>query len=121
MIEPPASAIWQLPFPTAHTAVLAQAAQSLVERIYNPGFSYHKAGVFLTDIVRNTQRQQSLLLPLETERQVRLMEAVDRLNKKSQHTLRPLSMGCQRGWDMKRERLSGRYTTRLNEVLKARA
>jgi hypothetical protein len=50
--------------------------------------------VFLTDIVRNTQRQQSLLLPLETERQVRLMEAVDRLNKKyGQHTLRPLSMG----------------------------
>lgn len=117
-----ASVSWQLPFPTAYTAALAQAAQALLERVYKPGFSYHKAGVFLTDIVRNTQRQQSLLLPLETERQVRLMEAVDRLNKKyGQHTLRPLSMGFQQGWDMKRERLSGKYTTRLDEVLKARA
>jgi DNA polymerase V len=63
-----------------------------------------------------------LLLSLETERQVRLMEAADRLNKKyGQHTLRPLSMGFQRAWDMKRERLSGRYTTRLDEMLKARA
>lgn len=117
-----ASVSWQLPFPTSYTAALTQAAQALVERIYKPGFSYHKAGVFLTDIVRDTQRQQSLLLPLETERQVRLMETVDRLNKKcGQHTLRPLSMGFQRRWDMKQGHLSGRYTTRLDEVLKAHA
>jgi DNA polymerase V len=117
-----ASVSWQLPFPTSYTAALAQAAQTLVERVYKQGFSYHKAGVFLTDIVRDTQRQQSLLLSLETERQVRLMEAVDRLNKKyGQHTLRPLSMGFEQEWQMKQGHLSGRYTTRLDEVLKARA
>jgi len=89
--------------------------------VYKPGFSYHKAGVFLTDIVRDTQRQQSMLESLETERQARLMEAVDRLNQKyGRHTLHPLSMGLGQGWNMKRERVSGRYTTKLDEVLKAR-
>ena len=116
-----ASVSWQLPFPTAYTAALAQAAQALVERVYKPGFSYHKAGVFLTDIVRDTQRQQSLMTPLESERQARLMEAVDRLNRKyGRHTLRPLAMGFGQGWQMKRERVSGRYTTQLDEVLRAR-
>jgi Nucleotidyltransferase/DNA polymerase involved in DNA repair len=116
-----ASASWQLPFPTSYPAGLAQAAQALVARVYKAGFSYHKAGVFLTDIVRDTQRQQSLLVPLETERQVRLMEAVDQLNKRyGRHTLRPLSMGFEQGWNMRRERVSGRYTTQLDEVLKAR-
>lgn len=116
-----ASASWQLPFTTSYPAGLAQAAQGLVARVYKPGFSYHKAGVFLTDIVKDTQRQQSLLVPLETERQVRLMEAVDQLNKRyGPHTLRPLSMGLEQGWNMKREQVSCRYTTQLAEVLKAR-
>src|SRR6185295_4379777 len=95
-----ASASWQLPFPTSYPAGLAQAAQALVARVYKAGFSYHKAGVFLTDIVKDSQRQQSLLVPLETERQVRLMEAVDRLNKRyGRHMLRPLSMGLEQSWN----------------------
>ncbi|HJQ26914.1 MAG TPA: DUF4113 domain-containing protein [Blastocatellia bacterium] len=116
-----AAASWRLPFPTSYPAALAQAAQALVAQVYKPGFGYHKPGVFLTDIVRDTQRQQSLLVPLESERYARLMEAVDALNRRyGRHTIRPLSMGTGRTWDMRRERMSGRYTTKLGEVLKAR-
>ena len=47
---------------------------------------------------------------------------MDQVNKKySQHTLRPLSMGFKRGWEMKQEHLSSIYTTPLDEVLRARA
>lgn len=68
------------------------------------------------------QHGHTFLSPLETVRGVRLIEAVDRLNKKyGQHTPRPLSMGCHQDGDMKWEPLSGRYTTRLDEVLKVRA
>ena len=116
-----ASASWQLPFPTSYPAGLAEAARALVAQVYKAGFSYHKAGVFLTDIVRDTQRQQSLLVPMESERHERLMEAIDRLNRRyGRHTLRPLSMGLGQSWNMKREKVSARYTTQLGEVLQAR-
>ncbi|MBC7932656.1 MAG: DUF4113 domain-containing protein, partial [Rubrivivax sp.] len=89
---------------------------------YKPGFVYHKAGVFLTDIVAETERQQSLLLRIDGERRLRLMEAVDRINRKhGRHTVRPLALGLDREWEMRRGRVSGRYTTRLNEVLRVKA
>jgi DNA polymerase V len=50
------------------------------------------------------------------------MEAVDRINQKhGRHTVRPLAMEHDRAWKMKRGRLSGRYTTRLDEVLRVKA
>lgn len=59
---------------------------------------------------------------MDDERRLRLMEAVDGINRKhGRHTARPLAMGYDRGWEMKRGRLSGRYTTRLDEVLRVRA
>jgi DNA polymerase V len=117
-----ASASWQLPFPTSYTPVIVAAAHALLERVYKPGFVYHKAGVFLTDIVPDTERQQSILVGIDSERRARLMQAVDQLNKRyGSHTVRPLAVSYQHGWEMRREHLSPRYTTRLNEVLRVKA
>ena len=117
-----AAASWRLPFPTSFTPALVEAAKALLSRVYRPGFVYQKAGIFLTDIVADVERQQSLLLRIDGERRIRLMEAVDRINRKhGRHTVRPLSLGHHHGWEVRRGRLSGRYTTRLDEVLKVRA
>jgi DNA polymerase V len=117
-----AAASWRLPFPTSFTPSLVAAARQLLGRVYKPGFVYHKAGVFLTDIVPEAERQQDLALGADGGRRLRLMEAVDGINRKhGRHTVRPLGMGHERAWEMKRGRLSGRYTTRLDEVLKVRA
>ena len=117
-----AAASLRLPFPTSYTPALVAAARELLERIYKAGFIYHKAGVFLTDIVADAERQQSLMLRMDGERHLRLMEAVDRINRRhGRHTVRPLAMGSDRQWEMRRGRLSGRYTTRLDEVLSVKA
>jgi DNA polymerase V len=117
-----AAASWRLPFPTSYTPAIVSAAWELLERVHKPGFVYHKAGVFLTDIVADAERQQSLMLGIDDERRTRLMEAVDRINHKhGRHTVRPLAMGQERPWKMKRGCLSGRYTTRLEEVLRVKA
>lgn len=117
-----AAASWQLPFPTSYTPAINNAAEALLERVYKPGFVYHKAGIFLSDIVAETERQQSLLLRIDDERRARLMKAVDRINRKhGRYTVRPLALGHERGWEMRREHLSGRYTTRLNEILSVKA
>jgi DNA polymerase V len=117
-----AAASWQLPFPTSYTPAIVEAAKALLVRVYKPGFVYYKAGVFLTDIVADAERQQSLILRADGERHLRLMKAVDKINcKYGRHTVRTLAMGNDWRWEMRRERLSGRYTTRLDEVLRVKA
>jgi DNA polymerase V len=99
-------------------ALLGVALQ-LLERVYKHGFIYHKSGVFLTDIVPDTEKQRHLVLRPDDERNSRLMDAVDRINRKhGRHTVRPLAVGFDHSWEMKQARLSPRYTTRVNEVLK---
>jgi DNA polymerase V len=116
------AASWQLPFPTSYTPGIINAAQSLLERIYKPGFVYHKAGIFLSDIVPDTERQQSILTGIDDERRVRVMRAVDEINRRhGRYTVRPLAVSSERGWEMKRQHVSPRYTTRLDEVLRVKA
>jgi DNA polymerase V len=90
--------------------------------VYRPGFVYHKAGVFLTDIVPESERQQSVLAGIDDERLLRAMYAVDGINcRHRRYTVRPLSLGVGRDWDMRRQKVSPRYTTRIDEVLRVKA
>ena len=90
--------------------------------MYRPGFVYHKAGVFLTDIVPESERQQSVLAKIDDERRLRAMYAVDAINRRhGRYTVRPLAMSSGRDWDMRRQQLSPRYTTRIDEVLRVKA
>jgi DNA polymerase V len=116
-----ASASWRLMLPTSYPPALVSAALPLLERVYKPGFVYHKAGVFLTDVVPASEKQQSFMERADDERQTRVMGAVDRINRKhGRNTIRPLSMGFGHQWAMKQGRVSPRYTTRLDEVLRVR-
>lgn len=117
-----AAASLRLPYPISYTPALIAAAEELLNRVYKPGFTYHKAGAFLTDIVADTERQQSILSGIDDDRRISLMEAVDRINRRhGSYTVRPLAVSCDRGWEMRREHLSPRYTTRINEVLSVKA
>ena len=90
--------------------------------MYRPGYVYHKAGIYLDDIVPDRSAQESLLMKVDHEKQSRLMEAIDGINKRhGRHTIRPLAMKYEHPWAMRQERLSRRYTTRWDEVLTARA
>lgn len=97
-------------------------ARSLLARVFKPGFVYHKAGVFLSDIVPDTGRQQSALAPMDDERRVRVMQTVDEINRRhGRYTVRPLAVSSVKSWEMRRLNLSPRYTTRLDEVLRVKA
>jgi DNA polymerase V len=117
-----ASASWRLVLPTSHPSALVSAALPLLERVYKPGFVYHKAGVFLTNITPDTVKQQSFLERVNDEKEARLMDAVDRINRKfGHHTIRPLAVGFDHKWKMKQSQVSPRYTTHLDEVMRVRA
>lgn len=117
-----ASASRQMLVPTAYSPAILENAYSLLERIYKPGFEYRKAGILLSDITFDNAKQQSFFLKVDEKKQTGLMQAVDKINGRfGRHTIRPLAMGFEHKWKMKQEKLSSRYTTRLNEIPNVRA
>lgn len=116
-----------LPMATDDTAVLTAWAVALMRKIFRTGHRYWKSGVMLLDLSNKGAEQLSLFdapLPEQKQRRTSVMRIVDEANAKwGRGTLGIGSAGLQgvRGWSMKRELLSPRYTTRWDELPEARA
>jgi len=101
-----------LPEATADTRVLVRWALKGLRRIYRPGFAYQKAGVLLSDLRPRTMAQASLFADPGAERRQQLMTTLDDINQRwGKGTLRTAAEGRDKPWQMKRQRLSPRYTT----------
>jgi DNA polymerase V len=113
----------RLPQPTAYTPELAAQARLGLEKIYRPGFKYQKAGVIVLDLVPENGRQLNLFGegeggPATLDRNQKLMEAVDEINRKmGRNTVRLGAAGFKEAWGMRRGNLSQHYTTRWDELL----
>jgi DNA polymerase V len=108
---------------TSHTPDILAAAERLGRHLFRNGYRYKKAGVMLSDIVDEARRPPSLFLDREEEaRKDRMMATIDTINRKlGAGTLRFASAGFRHPWEMRRENLSPRYTTRWEEVLRVKA
>ncbi|HIG73765.1 MAG TPA: Y-family DNA polymerase [Bacteroidetes bacterium] len=131
---------------TADTGALIAAARACLRRGYaardraGRPYRYRKAGVMLTEI-RTAGTEQQALLPIgrqqsgaDRERQAALMEALDAANERfGKRAVVFGSMGAPEmlrrtreesgapGWEMRRQRMSPRYTTRWGELMVVRA
>ena len=85
-------------------------------------FHFKKAGVILWQISPDHPRQQDLFDPIDRPKQKALMEAIDAINRKNGHgTIRQAVQGIGCRFDLKREYMSHRYTTDIDEILKVRS
>lgn len=104
--------------PTAYTPDMIKIALALLEELYLPGFEYKKAGVMLADIIAEGDVPLNFI---ETnyldDKRKELMDIVDKLNRKhGQDTVFFASSGVQKDWQMRRAKLSPRFTTRWNDL-----
>jgi DNA polymerase V len=113
----------RLPVPSSYTPRLVDVACRLLDRIYRRGYRYKKAGVMLCEIMPEGDAQLDLFSRFhDTDRSRRLMRTVDRVNRDmGRHTLRFAAEGSAKPWRMRREFLSGRYTTHWGEIPLVRA
>ena len=111
-----------LPAATNDTGELISSALRAVEKLYLPGFQYHRAGIFLQELVPDTYRQLRLFTPPEAmQRPQTVVEVVDAINRKyGRETIRYAATGQQPGWKMRQEHRSPRYTTNLLELLRVK-
>ncbi|MEB8268706.1 Y-family DNA polymerase [Klebsiella grimontii] len=116
------SASVKLLTPTQDSRDIITAATKCLDAIWRDGHRYQKAGVMLGDFYSQGVAQLNLFddnAPRQNSE--KLMEVLDHLNAKDgRGTLYFAGQGIQTAWQMKREMLSPRYTTRYSDLLKVR-
>lgn len=111
-----------LPVPTQDTLEIVGCAMQMLDRTYREGYHYKKAGVIITQTVPETSVQQNLFDKVDRERSKKLMAALDKVNGLYQNPKVRLAVeGQGRQWRLKREMLSPRYTTCLDDIIVIKA
>ncbi len=104
--------------PTQDSRDIITAATKCLDAIWRDGHRYQKAGVMLGDFYSQGVAQLNLFddnSPRQNSE--KLMEVLDHLNAKDgRGTLYFAGQGIQSAWQMKREMLSPRYTTRFSDL-----
>ncbi|MDH4466022.1 MAG: Y-family DNA polymerase [Acidovorax sp.] len=100
------------------TRALTTAALKGLSHIYRPGYSYKKCGVMLMEMTAKQQRQETLFDDAAARaKSAKLMAAMDAVNSVwGRGTLRTGSAGMSKGWAMRSENRSPRYTTNWDEL-----
>lgn len=116
------SASVKLLTPTQDSRDIIAAATKCLDATWKDGYRYQKAGVMLGDFYSQGVAQLNLFddnAPRKNSE--KLMEVLDHLNAKDgRGTLYFAGQGIQTAWQMKREMLSPRYTTRYCDLLQVR-
>ena len=126
------SATLPLKPPTADTRQLAAAATRALEAMFRPGYRYVKAGVVLVDLQPQSRVADEpdlfgddTLQPAQRRDRTRLMLALDALNQRFGHGAIDVASAASQprrsGSAARQEQRSPRCTTRLDEVITARA
>ena len=106
-----------LPTATSFTNELIKPAISLVDKLYEKGKLYKKAGVMLSGIVPDMSIQGNLFLSENKNCESKLMDMVDNINfSQRDDVLKFAASGTTRNWKMRQDLRSPRYTTRWDEL-----
>src|SRR5690606_28545816 len=97
-----------------------QQAVSAVTTIFKEGITYKREGVIVMGLVP-TNNHQINLFESENPKHKPLMNTNDGLNEKySDYKVKLGNQDLKRTWKMRQERLSPRYTTNINDIIKVK-
>ena len=105
------------PIPTNDTRLLTRYAKIGLQKIFQKGRYYAKAGVMLTNITPEKSMQMNLFQKKDSQKSQKLMKIVDNINKvygnKSIHFA---SEGIKKKWMMKQNKVTRSYTTNWKQL-----
>jgi hypothetical protein len=110
-----------LPTATSFTNELIKPAVALVDKLYQKGTFYKKAGVMLSGIVPDMSIQGNLFVSENKNCERKLMDMIDNINfSQRDDVLKFAASATTRDWKMRQELRSPRYTTRWDELYEVR-
>lgn len=115
-----ASQMETLPFASNSSLTISETAVRLLKKMHEPGERYSKAGVIVTGMIPENQKQFNLFED-EDPKHLKLMRVIDAYHKKTgERKIRLGNQDLQHTWKMRQDHLSPKYTTNFNEILKIR-
>jgi DNA polymerase V len=116
---PTVSSYVTLPVATSATNELIKPAVKLVDKLFEQGRIYKKAGVMLSGIVPDTTIQANMFVAEAKNNNRFLMSMLDNVNfAMRDDMIKFAASGTKRDWKMRQELRSPRYTTRWKELFK---
>lgn len=105
---------------TADTRALIGSALRAFEKMYRPSYRYAKAGVILLDLYKPHNIAASLFPTRDPAKSAALMRTMDAItDRHGRGAVRIAATAPEGSWNMRRRRLSPRYTTSADEMLVA--
>ena len=118
---PTVSSYVTLPVATSVTNELIKPAVKLVDKLFEQGRIYKKAGVMLSGIVPDETIQGNLFVEEKVNNNRLLLSMLDNVNfAMRDDMIKFAASGTKRNWKMRQELRSPRYTTRWEELFEVR-
>ncbi len=106
-----------LPIASSSDIEIIHYADIALKAIFREGYFYKRTGVFVSDIIPNSQVQTGLFDTIDREKHNKLMHALDYLNTRYERgKVKIGKQGYGSDWQLKCEHRSPRYTTNINEL-----
>jgi len=111
--------VMNLPVASSSSQELLHYVLEGLRIIYQSGYKYKKAGVMLMDISSENSVQGNLFDKVDRQKHKNLMEVLDKVNGiYGRNALKFATMSDSKAWNIKQERLSPSYTTRMSDFPK---
>ncbi len=109
-----------LPHPTDSNFILNRYALMGLRNVFKPGIEYKKAGVILLGLTPSSSRQITLF-EQDTAKHTALMRSLDKIHRRyGPHRMKLANQDLKQTWKMKRDHLSNRFTTEINEIIRVK-
>lgn len=106
-----------LPYASNSSITISNLAIKMLKEVFEEGEIYKKAGVIVTNIIPESQKQFHLFEE-ENPKHLKLMQVMDEYYKKTgERKIKLANQDLTRTWTMKQEHLSKKYTTEFREIL----
>jgi DNA polymerase V len=109
-----------LPFASNSSITISHLAIKMLKELFEEGEIYKKAGIIVTQIIPQDQKQFHLFEE-ENPKHQKIMEVMDAFHKKTgERKIRLGNQDLQRTWKMRQNLLSPKYTTDIRDVFRVK-
>ena len=109
-----------LPFASNSNITLSSVAVKMLTEMFEEGEIYKKAGIIVTQIIPQDQKQFHLFEE-ENPKHQKLMKVIDDFHKKTgERKIRLGNQDLQRTWKMRQNHLSKKYTTDIKDIFRVK-
>ena len=109
-----------LPFASNSNITLSSVAVKMLTEMFEEGEIYKKAGIIVTQIIPQDQKQFDLFEE-ENPKHQKLMKVIDDFHKKTgERKIRLGNQDLQRTWKMRQNHLSKKYTTDIKDIFRVK-